>query len=197
MEMDVYDHESYLMSIGNLYMLKLFHDEGVIVCDFSNFMVHTQNNTGGCSEIFEDGIKQLIDDFNRFEYGDNIDAFCKMYPDLIQEDGAYSCPEFIYTFKDKEFQKVLSSKNYKSIKEMLPALKKLGDRYEEFDIVILPDYSGVAYFFYTPSYLYAIDLYAIAKGILILKKEAIRLNKLSERMLEDGHTDQLLNKKSA
>ncbi|WP_209124376.1 hypothetical protein [Alkalihalobacillus sp. BA299] len=190
MEMDVYDHESYRMSISNLIMLKIFHDEGINVQKFSNFMVHTQHNTSACSEIFWDGIKQVFANVKLYEYGDEIEGFKEKYPDLLTEDGQYPSPESIYTFQDPIFEQVICSPYMKQFESLFPPLTQLD--MSELDIVILPDNSGIAYFCY-----FATFYHEIVKGILKLKYEAMKMNKRYEREKENGYSNQLFNRKSA
>jgi len=190
MEMDVYDHESYRVSISNLIMLKMFHDEGINVKNFSNFMAHTQHNMSACSDIFWDGIKQLFTNVNLYDYGDEIEEFKGKYPSFLTEDGAYPTPETIYTFQDPIFAQVLSGPYKKQFESMFPPLTNLD--MSELDIVVLPDHSGIAYFCYFSTYYHE-----LVKGILTLKYEAMRMNKRYERELENGLSNQLFNRQSA
>lgn len=189
MEMDVYDHESYRVSISNLIMLKMFHDEGINVQNFSNFMVHTQHNTGACGEIFWDGISQLFNSIKKYEYGDEIEKFKEKYPEFLTEDGPYPTAETIYTFQDPIFQQVLNGPYKKQLESMFTPLANLD--MSELDIVILPDNSGIAYFCYFATYYHE-----MVKGILKLKSAAIRMNKQYERELEDGLSNQFFDRKS-
>lgn len=191
MEMDVYDHDSYMMSLGNLFMLKLFHEEGINVSKFPNFMVHSEYNVQVCSDIFWEGMIQLVHDAKCYNY-DELEDFKSVFPTFKTGEGANPTPEYIITIQDSIFKEVLKGANSKHIKELLPEIAHRGDL-EDVEVVILPDNSGIAYLCYYPTS----EFHSIAEGIIFLKNEAIRLGKESKKELEDGYSNQFFNREPA
>ncbi len=191
MEMDVYDHESYQMSISNLIMLKLFHDEGVNVQNFSDFMVHINYQLSSSTEIFWDGVRQLFNEVHYYGYGEehNIDEFCNQFKALFDEDKNLT-PEYVFTFQDDLFKEVLKGPYSAQFKEVIPSL----DHLEACDVelVVLPGNEGLAFLCY-----FATHLHDVVRTIIKLKKEAIKFINLHEKERENGYTNQLLNRKTA
>lgn len=186
MQMDVYDHESYRISISNLMMLKMFHDRGINVKNFSTFIIHTQYNESASYEIFFDGLNQLFESIVHFDFG-QIEEFEGLYGTSFTDEGS---PEFIYCIHDPVFKKVLSGPHAQVFTDNVESIEF--DEMNEGSLNILPDGSGIVYLADYSSFLHE-----LVKGFLHLKDLAIRLNKQHERELKDGVSNQLFNRKSA
>ncbi|WP_066412913.1 hypothetical protein [Sutcliffiella cohnii] len=189
-EMNVYDQESYRLSLSNLIMLKIFHDEGINVKGFTDFMVHVQFNESNCADIFWDGMQHLFESVERFDYGEEVEEFKKAYPELILEDGSYPSPETIFSFKDPSFSEVLNSPLAEDFKRMLPSLSHMD--MSEVDIIALPDNTGVVIFCYFSSYYHE-----LVKAMVELRAKATELNNQYKREIKNGVSNKFFNRKSA
>lgn len=97
--MPVEDYYSYQQSISNLALLKVFHDAGVNVSTFSQFMEMSGWGTNQGFDIFLEGLNAMFYEVFVYEYyGDNST--------IADEDLAIfeSSPEVIYFIEDPSIQ---------------------------------------------------------------------------------------------
>jgi hypothetical protein len=171
MEMDVYDLDSYQLSIGNLLMLKLFHDQGIDVSTFSNPIVHVNWDIGACLEIFFDGLNRLF--ANVYSYREEPSKGAN-YDDVFDESF-----EDIIIIQDPVFEKVLHGPDSKIFEHKLNAQLPLNDlvkfNYCEAALEVLPDRTGIAVIFH-----FALHHYEVVRAIINLREFALDLIKNTE-----------------
>lgn len=93
---------AYDASISNLLMLKVWHDLGIDVSGFSDFIT----DPGGwgndpSSEILQDGLKELFPEFRYLDYEDLEEMTA------IAEEVDMSTPEHFYLLKNEKLQKII------------------------------------------------------------------------------------------
>ncbi|MCM3443602.1 MULTISPECIES: hypothetical protein [Metabacillus] len=163
-QMDIYEHQSYITSISNLAMLKLFHDAGVNVKEkihVKKFMVHVEQADGSELDIFHDGLKELFEVVERYDYGDELPS---QYSDIY-------ISEYAIIIKDAVIATVLQSQSSFS-KELEHAVKSVPQHvgnylHVEADTVILPDQTGFVINIHCPGMLHS-----LTENILHLRKLA-------------------------
>ncbi|MGN7300740.1 hypothetical protein [Ferdinandcohnia sp. SAFN-114] len=175
MEMDVYDYESYQMSIQNLLMLKLFHDEGINVSNFPNYMTHINYGDTNSLDIFTNGMNQLFENTIHFDYGD-VDSkeFKELFEDLVGGDGPHSVPEFAYVIKDPLFELLLNSPYSRVFEKLLKGL--VSDDMNVCECIVLPNRDGIGFLFEFYS-----QFHNVAEDCINLKHEAMKLKKQYKR----------------
>ncbi|NRD81046.1 hypothetical protein HPT25_27390 [Bacillus sp. BRMEA1] len=138
-EMSVYEHQSYMYSISNLAMLKLFYDAGVNVKEkihIKSFMVDVQYSNDHSLEIMSDGFKELFERVELYGYGDD---FPEEYAEFIEAS------EYSLLLKDTVLATVLQSSFSKELEAAITASTRVGGTLPvEADSFILPDKTGFA-----------------------------------------------------
>lgn len=166
MEMDCYDFDSYRISLDNLRMLKLFHDEGVDVSSFRSFMSHVHHGCTETYDIFSKGIQMLFDCIF-YDYDDiHRDDF--PYPKLKDK-----CSENIVIIKEKCFPILMGSALAKDLEEKI---KNVAFSHSEATLTLLDDH----YLLLDMTFM-GMELSEVIEALVKLKEESEDLiNKLKE-----------------
>lgn len=172
-EMDIYDHESYMLSMENLLMLKMLHDEGVDVRNYDDFMVHIHRGSFG-EDILFSGVSDLFDDTYVF-------SSCELDEQETHE-------EFQFLKKESaEYFLVIRDDLFKSLSE-----SQCNDLIQHFDpgnydggasIELLPSNDGIVIFI---DWLSAHGMSELLEGIIKMKRYA---KKLRGEINGNKHTD--------
>ncbi|MFC0273755.1 hypothetical protein ACFFIX_20420 [Metabacillus herbersteinensis] len=170
MEMDIYEKSSLEASIGNLIMIKVFHDAGVDVMNFSNnsFMVDIQYNTDEGFSIFLEGLTSLFCNVSYYDYGEIEDS------DDLKNMISDGIPEAAYLIQDPIFNKVLDSKYSEEFKLIMRDESNSFEHLEG-EIIELLNKDGIAVMIWWPGMLYEVAL-----SLINLKRKANELIHLLE-----------------
>jgi hypothetical protein len=180
-QMDCYDLDSYSISISNLMMLKLFHDRGVDVSNFSNPVCSVHYDTSATGEIFIDGMQALFQDTTVYEYGE----FPTDFPSLPNEY------EVVIVVQDSVFQEVLKGSRAGEIEKIIKLTPKTFE-YAEVDILILEDRSGIGI-----GMQFFGELHDVVMGVLDIKDKAEECVKQTKEREKNGLSSQLFNQRPA
>jgi hypothetical protein len=155
-EMDCYDYDSYQISLDNLGMLKIFHENGIDISDFPPYMSSVHHGCPESTDIFVTGVQKL---FQCVHYDDFTDSKLK---ELV-DDSSY---EFLLIFQDECFKKVLNSP---FSEKFLTLFKKVQNRADHAEFVLSPlkDLSGISL-----DLLFGMELLAVVEGLLELRVKA-------------------------
>lgn len=150
-QMDIYEQQSYLTSISNLAMLKLFHDAGVNVREkipVKSFMVNIEQHDDTSFCIISAGFKELFEIVDSYDYGDEIP---QEYEDILDES------EYKLIIKDTVLATVLQSSYSKELESAIIASTNVVEHlHVEAETVILPDKSGFAIIIQWPGMLHEV-----------------------------------------
>lgn len=118
MEFSPEEQSSYLFSMSNLATLKVFHDAGVDVRSFSNYMVDVNYSMDSSEEIFNDGCKGLFPSLKTYcLYEKEEEEYLKR---LQKENSLSWVPEFLYEFTSEPLKQLFESPTYaKQIKKCI------------------------------------------------------------------------------
>lgn len=161
-QMDIYEQQSYMTSISNMAMLKLFHDAGVNVKEkipIKTFIVNTQQQDDTSFEIISAGFKELFEIAEPYDYGDEIP---EEYENILDES------EYKLIIKDTVLATVLQSSYSKELEHAISSSTNVESYFHvEADLVILPDKSGFAILIQWPGMLHE-----IAENVLKVRRLA-------------------------
>lgn len=155
-EMDCYDYDSYQISLDNLGMLKIFHENGIDISVFPPFMSSVHHGCPESVDIFVKGVQEL---FQCEHYDDGIDSKVK----ALVKDSNF---EFLLIFQDECFKKVLNSPSADRFLTLLDKVQKRAD-HAEFILAPLKDLSGISL-----DLLFGMELLAVVEGLLELREKA-------------------------
>lgn len=152
-EMDVYDYQSYQISLDCLSMLKILYDNGRDISHVRTFMTSVHHGLPEVTEIFSMALKSL------FECHFNDDP---EFPLPNKDEG-----EIRAVLLDTEFSDVLKSAD--SVLFMDELLETIKETDAEFDVNIAPldDNSGLLIDVY-----YGSDLYPLLEELLEFRSRA-------------------------
>ncbi|MDO6657394.1 hypothetical protein [Anaerobacillus sp. 1_MG-2023] len=173
LEMRMEEHYSYLKSISNLAMLKIFHDAGVDVKkDNKFFMTDIQFEYYTDFDIFHTCSVQLFEEVKSFGYKEESSAVYESdnksvdekYPELINEHE----PEHTFLLHHSVLKEVLESKYRGEMKDFFES-QSLSDLEASFEF--LPDNTGIYVAIYFPG-----DLHEMAFVVVtcLLKAKEIK-----------------------
>ncbi|MFE7064204.1 hypothetical protein ACFVAD_18905 [Sutcliffiella sp. NPDC057660] len=143
MEMDVYDFDSYNMSLSNIWMLKLFHDCGVNVSGYSSPMVHVNYDSNNGFDILLEGLQEIFGEVNHYGYDEiNSEDFIKRYGSRDKDD----IPDSILIIHDPVFSKVFPG-HRESMENYISELEAKTLHSHDVAVEILKDNSGIEFVF--------------------------------------------------
>lgn len=102
------DKYAYLSSLSNLYALKVFHDEGVDVSKFSDFMVYPNSFASNGLDILFEGLKGLFQEVKAFSPYDG-DEENEYLDSLVRQKVLEFKPEYAYVIIDERVSVLLNS----------------------------------------------------------------------------------------
>ncbi|QCJ45483.1 hypothetical protein FAY30_26450 (plasmid) [Bacillus sp. S3] len=110
MLLDAEEKYAYDASISNFLTLKIWHDLGIDVSGYSDFITDPGGyGNNPSSEIFQDGLKTLFPDFQYMDY----EEFEEMT--AIAKEVDMNSPEGLYILKNEKLQKLINSGRGKEI----------------------------------------------------------------------------------
>lgn len=160
---------SYNFSISNLATLKVFHDAGLDVSSYSNYMVDANYSMDSGKEIFDEGCQGLFTDYQFYSSFETEEG---KYLDQLKEDEELPLvPEFFYEFSNRELKELFKDESYK--KQISEYIKKennkMGDSYYDGDLIPL-SFGAIGLILYSLG-----QFHELAEMLVNIKNETNRL----------------------
>lgn len=172
MEFSSEEHSSYLFSMSNLATLKTFHDAGVNIRLFSNYMVDVNYSMCSGEEIFKDGCEALypaLETYSMFEKEE------EEYLDKLKEEKSLSwVPEYFYQFTNEALMQLFESPTYaKQIEDCIVKSNNLAqDSFWDGEIIPLRSLGGFGIALYSQG-----QYHELAQAVVHIYNETNRLFK--------------------
>lgn len=131
---------SYCDSIVNLATLKAFHDAGVNVRDFPNFITEVSYNDNKSLDIFKEGCKCL---FSSCDYYSAYEKEDERFLEILKKDKNLGwLPECYFEFSNEKLQELFQSKKYK--KRFLQFFEEIIKALDKHDVnILILSYGGI------------------------------------------------------
>lgn len=181
MEMDVYDMDSYTMSLSNLFTLKLFHDYGVNVSNFDNPMVHINGYQDGNSlDIFVQGIRSVFQGVETYDFNENKS-------EEFQQKYGVSSVELVIIISNPLLKNAIEQDETKVMGIINDCWIEFHD--ESVSMSLLPSKEGISI-----CVEYVHTFHEITEALLELHKVSIDINKCQEVPQHEVGSDNRLDK---
>lgn len=152
MLLDAEEKYAYDESISNFLTLKIWHDLGVNVKEFPDYIVYPGGYDGSSFEILEAGLKALYPTFRQLDYEDE-----HKLETIAKESNISSTPERLYLLNNDKVQKLLDTGEIDKLKK--PLSKLYGDL-TEFDMSFHKEYGLVLAIYFTSVFFEAAEAVA-------------------------------------
>jgi hypothetical protein len=174
MILDAEEKFAYDESLSNFIMLKIWHDIGIDVSNFSEYIAqpsgYSLDEPG--PEILEQGLKALFSDYEYLDY-EELERM---------EEISHSCdmkytPEYLYILNSDKVQTLIDTGEIKKLEKLLSNIE--GDL-TEFEVTYHADY-GLLFSIYCPGLLFE-----LAQCIASISREIDSLYQKLEGVISHG-----------
>lgn len=163
------EQSSYVFSLSNLATIKVFHDAGVNIHSFSDYMVDVNYSMVNGEEIFKEGCLALFPSLKTYSLYETED---EMYLNKLKEEKSLPwVPEYLYQFTNEPLEQLFESPTYAQQMEMCIYRSNKLVQNSFYDGEIVPfNFGGFGVALYSQD-----EYHEVAQAVVYIYNEANRL----------------------
>ncbi|MCU1808360.1 hypothetical protein NVV31_23600 [Cytobacillus firmus] len=172
MLLDAEEKYAYDESISNFLTLKIWHDLGINVKEFPDYIVNPGGYDGSSFEILESGLKALYPRFRELNYEDE-----HKLETIAKESNISSTPERLYLLNNIKVQKLIDTGEIDKLKK---PLSKIYGNLSEFEMSFHKEFGLVLAVYFTSVF------FEVAEAVANITRLVEDLYKQIEDVTDNG-----------